>query len=192
MVNLIPLPRNTLSKIRRMHVTKVTNMPDTPVVPAVYKTHWIRGDGNCMFSAIAKAMGGDIGHDQVRTAGINWIRDHPADFIVRIAHDIPEDIYWAELKSQATIADPSRPIMQALEKGYLNVMKNLSVYGDDPILNAVCEAYSLHIVILQELDDKRATWMQVQCSGTEPQSVIWLHLRDLHYENLLVEGQLRP
>ncbi|EKD04974.1 hypothetical protein A1Q2_00725 [Trichosporon asahii var. asahii CBS 8904] len=188
----LDLPRNTLSNIRQKHVTRVKNVPASPVAPAVFKTHWTRGDGNCMFSAIAKAMGGHLSHDQVRTAGITWIRDHPADFITRIEHNIPQDVYWAELKQSATITDPSRPIMQALEKGYLNVMKNSGVYGDDLILKAVCEAYSLHLVILQELDDKRATWMEVRCDGSEPEAVIWLHLRDLHYENLLVQSQLRP
>ena len=188
----LDLPRNTLSNIRQKHVTRVKNVPASPVAPAVFKTHWTRGDGNCMFSAIAKAMGGHLSHDQVRTAGVTWIRSHPADFITRIEHDIPQDVYWAELKQSAPITDPSRPIMQALEKGYLNVMKNSGVYGDDPILKAVCEAYSLHLVILQELDDKRATWMQVRCDGSEPEAVIWLHLRDLHYENLLVQSQLRP
>lgn len=186
------LPRNTLSNIRRVHAEKVTVLPAEPKVPTVYKTHWIRGDGNCMFSAIAKAMGGDVGHDQVRTAGITWIRDHPADFIVLLDHDIPEEVYWAELGQPATITDPSRPIMQALEKGYLNVMKNLGIYGDDTILKAVCEAYSLHLIILQRHDDTRASWMEVKCERSEPDTVIWLHLYDLHYENLLVESQMRP
>ena len=144
-----------------------------------------------MFSAIAKAMGGDIGHAQVRQAGIIWIREHPGDFITQLTHDIPEDVYWQELGQPATITDPTRPIMQALETGYLQVMQQPGVYGDDTILKAVCEVYSLHLVILDQIAEDTAVWAQVKCEHSEPETVAWLHLYDLHYENLLIDSQLR-
>ncbi|EKD03186.1 hypothetical protein A1Q2_02512 [Trichosporon asahii var. asahii CBS 8904] len=160
----LPPPVNTLNLSVNL-LSLVNSVPSQPSVPVLYKTNWIRPDGSCMFSAIAKAMGALTGPNVIRTAGIVWMREHSEQYQLLMEDDMSLDTY-------------------------LDRMSDLSTFGDHAILHALCQLYQLSVVILK-VDNGESSWLQVSLEDGDPEFVIWLHLTGEHYENLLTERQVK-
>lgn len=149
-----------------------------PTAPTVYHALWTPKDGNCMFHAVAKGMGGHLSHKQVRLSTVNFMRQHPQDYVdfFHTPVDTPEDQQQsAQLKS--------------LSK-YLSKMSRDSVYGDNIILQGMCHLYKLGLVVLKHTESGAWFWTAVG-NMTSARKCFWLYLEGEHYENLLVATQVK-
>ncbi|ORY30166.1 OTU-like cysteine protease-domain-containing protein [Naematelia encephala] len=147
-------PINTLKDVPVHLVHQLQSCPPT------YHTNWIKGDGNCLFAAFAKALGRGT-HSEMRSTAVHWIGDNQVDFIdfVPGGHD------------------------QALKK-YLEKMSQQGVWGDYLTLGALCEAYKVHVHVLKRGHKGDFTWMEVG-DKDKCKTEFWLYLNNHHYENLL-------
>jgi hypothetical protein len=163
-------PKNTLSNIPRTQVTQI--QADHFIG---FHTNWTPPDGNCMFHAIARAMGmGPSGHVQLRKDSIKWIRDHKDKYMPFVLQDV-----HVHGHNQAF-------------NNYLSVMAQQGEWGDHPVLQALCDCKSLRMSILQKWTNGTFTWTHLgkPSNNVDRQKVFWLYLTDHHYENLLSIRQL--
>lgn len=153
-------PTNTLEGVSVHHVTIV------PTVPPTFRTWWTQGDGNCQFSAFARAMGmGQSQASEVRSTTVQWMRDHPGDFV-------------------PFVSTMSTPFPE-----YLQAMSTQGEWGDNLTLTAMCQAYKAYVVVLKMMDNGDMMWTAWGDSETA-EVVHWLYLSGNHYENLLFRDQI--
>lgn len=138
--------------------------------PVSYKTRWTKGDGNCMFRAFARALGG-LSHQEVRAGGVRWMRTHPEDFV-------------------HSMVDRGGGQEHALEE-YLEKMSRDREWGDHHILQAMCVCYRAHVFVLKEGGQEGGQmWTEVGDRDIS-ECTFWLYLKDSHYENLVDIRQIQ-
>ncbi|RXK34714.1 hypothetical protein M231_08030 [Tremella mesenterica] len=136
------------------------NLLDTNV-PQLYHTRWTKSDGNCQFSAFARALQRDhVNQKQIRATVVQWIRDHSEDFIGYVPGGTSEF------------------------NKYLGDISKNGTWGDNLTLQAACAAFKVCVLVLKEEDDGRTLWVEVGSRG-ESEAVFWLYLYNSHYENLV-------
>jgi hypothetical protein len=114
-----------------------------------------------MFSAFAKGFPrGQIDAKQARDEGVQWIAGHVQDF---------EDFVSGHLQT------------------YLLDMSLQGTWGDNLILQAMCDRYQVDVMVLKERTDGTKSWNRIFHRG-QGQSicVMWLYLSDNHYETLVL------
>jgi hypothetical protein len=133
--------------------------------PVLYRTNHVAGDGNCMFTALANALGqAGVTHKAIRRNAILWARDN-LNFINNFLGD--DD-------------------MDAID--YLHNMAKLGVWGDNIMLEAACRAYGVHVWVLKATPSGALVWMQAGDDEQEGESFgLYLSGRQgaEHYENLV-------
>ena len=157
-----PVQQNTVSLIRPpFKVPQVKDLVRLQVRPALYRTRWVDGDGNCMFAAFANAIGDTtITHKTVRRAAVRWARNH-RDFIGPF---VPED---------------EGPLPT-----YLQNMSRLGTWGDHPTLEAMARAYNVAVAVLKRTESGSLEWFKAG-KWDEGTQYIGLYLEGEHYENLV-------
>ena len=144
------------------------NLVRLGIRPALYRTRWVKGDGNCMFAAFANTLGDEkITHKTVRRVAVKWARTHQ-DFI---APFIPDE-------------DGTVP-------AYLRKMSRLRTWGDHPILESLARAYNLAIAVLKKTERGPLEWFKAG-EWDEASKYVGLYLEGEHYENLLGIDDVYP
>lgn len=141
-----------------------------PSVPPTFFTRWVRGDGNCMFAAFAKALGhlGPQDHLWARKLAVDYMRDNPSKFVPFV----PEvDTAGANSFSE-----------------YLVRMGTVGEWGDHLSLTALAMATRSYVLVLKKRDTWGHMWTIVGDKGRS-HHVFGLYLANGHYENLVVQGQ---
>lgn len=151
-------PFNTLQGV------SVDTLQSLPSLPLSYRTKWTKPDGNCQFIAFAKALRGQVTHQDTRETAVQWISDHPWDFMEAIASTGHADFV-----------------------SYCDRMSALGQWGDDITLSAMAKAYQVSAYVLK-MTPQGMVWLDKSVS--KPKACIWLHLQDAHYENLLAMRQV--
>jgi len=118
----------------------------------------VGGDGNCFFKTIShKLFGNSIYHLQIRSDGIQYLREHPERFI-----ESNTENSWLE---------------------YLNNMSTQGTWADNIIIQAVADALNLKINIIETADNfTEITVIQpIESHVTLPTSIFIGHLDEMHY-----------
>lgn len=145
-------PRNTMVRLN--------------TVPPLLHTQWIPGDGNCMFSAFANAIGTPgISHKTVRRAAIGWARQNK-DFV------------------EAFLTEEQGGIFQ-----YLRSMAEQGTWGDHIMLRVLCSAYDVKVVVIKRMEDGRLEWNYVG-EREEGDRYMPLWLAGEHYENMVTVAEM--
>ncbi|WWC65499.1 uncharacterized protein I303_108117 [Kwoniella dejecticola CBS 10117] len=145
--------------------------------PVTYRTRWTDPDGNCMFKALAKAMGKDMeAHKELRLKAVDYIREHRQDFerFIEVGRD-----------------DPPGEDLAARTDRYLDKMAQNGTWGDHLTIQALCSAYKIGIAVLGKMADGNFTWMRTG-SAADGKGYIALSLVDEHYENLFSMQEVFP
>ncbi|EIW65415.1 hypothetical protein TREMEDRAFT_66609 [Tremella mesenterica DSM 1558] len=109
-------PYKTLSNLSPHEVCPLS--PVHPSVPTIYHTRWTAKDGNCMFTAFAKALNlSYITPWLVRTAAVTYIEQHSTEYV------------------------PFLPGGEAGVDKYLGDMSMLGTWGDNLTLQAMCSYF---------------------------------------------------
>ncbi|EJT47492.1 hypothetical protein A1Q1_03747 [Trichosporon asahii var. asahii CBS 2479] len=164
-------PYNTLDNVDVHQLTVL------PTVPSVYHSKWTPKDGNCMFHAVARGMGGHLTHTQVRLSTVNFMRRQPQDYV----DFFPSSVDNSEHTHSSQL--------QALSK-YLAVMARDSEYGENIILQGMCNLYKLGIVILKHTESGAWFWTTMG-NMSSARKCFWLYLVGEHYENIFVATQVK-
>ena len=131
--------------------------------PVFYRTNWIKGDGNCMFAAIVKALGiPRLTHLGARRAAVAYARKFQDDFFP-----------FLESQSESMGA-------------YLRRMGKAGTWGDDLMLKALSGAYNVKIRVYKRHNDGSHQWYEIG----EGEDSIGLYLASEHYENLVTADEL--
>ena len=159
-----PPPMHTRRNVQRSKVNPV--MGSNPVA---YHTNLILKDGNCMFRAFSIGLGNVLdGPDDLRVAAIRWMGTHSENFL-------------------PFIAAGDRGQKHAF-KSYLDKMSQEGEWGDNLVLQALCQSYKVKVSILKQRDDSTLIWSHWGDSQWE--KCFWLYLSHNHYENLYPEHLL--
>ncbi|RXK34629.1 hypothetical protein M231_08115 [Tremella mesenterica] len=130
--------------------------------PPLYKTRWIVGDGDCMFSALSTALNQrGVTSKVARMRAVKYARERREFF---------------------------EPFVADYEGGFVGWLKDMGkqgVYGNHPILQALCQVYDVTVDVLKETD----TGMEWMTVGEGSQRVK-LFLSHEHYENLISGAEL--
>jgi hypothetical protein len=138
------------------------------ILPVVYRTQWIPGDGNCMFAAFAKALGrARVTYKTVRREAVAWARRNKG-IIKGFISD--EDMGHV---GATTLA------------GYLREMGKDGKWGDDAMLYALCGAYGVRVAVLKNVGGGKHAWQATWGEGDENTPTLPLYLANEHYENVL-------
>lgn len=138
-------------------------------IPPAYHTSRTAKDGNCMFEAIAAALGSSYSPTRVRKDAVRWMADHSENFIQFI--------------------EVGQTSQQSAYRNYLQRMKESGEWGDDLVLNALCQSYKLRISVLKKRRDGTLIWAHL--GDNRHTKCLWLYLSDNHYENLYCYDQLQ-
>lgn len=136
------------------------------VRPPLFHTHWIRGDGNCMFEAFAKAVfsgnGGKAG--EVRARAVQWVREN-SEFTLPFIEE-----------------ENGESGQESLDR-YCMDMSRQGVWGDNLMLEALCRSHNVAMGVLKQ-EYGRLMWSQ---HGVVNGHLNWvlLFMEHEHYENLL-------
>ena len=122
-----------------------------------------------MFEAIAAALGSSYSPTRVRKDAVRWMADHSENFIQFI--------------------EVGQTSQQSAYRNYLQRMKESGEWGDDLVLNALCQSYKLRISVLKKRRDGTLIWAHLGDNGHT--KCLWLYLSDNHYENLYCYDQLQ-
>ncbi|WWC67416.1 uncharacterized protein I206_101324 [Kwoniella pini CBS 10737] len=143
--------------------------------PVTYRTRWTDPDGNCLFKALAKAMGSpQVTHQDLRLKAVNYMRDHQEDYerFVEIGKD-----------------DPPGEDLAARFNRYLDNMAKDGTWGDHLTIKALCSVLNIAIAVLGKMSDGTFSWMR---TGSDPKGYIALSLVSEHYENLFSMQEVFP
>lgn len=143
----------------------------TPTKGVTYcHTRWVKGDGNCQFSAFARAVGNGVTHTSARNSAIQWIMSHPSDFAPFIERE------RGQSQSQALA-------------NYLQKMSQSGQWGDNLTLEAMTRSHKAYVLVLKRSDTGHMAWSR---HGHRDSAVtlFWLYLANSHYEHLLHPTQL--
>lgn len=152
-------PFNTLTHVP---VHLVSHVPGVPFVSRVYKTSWIPGDGNCMFAAFARAINRNLSPRDTRDAAVKTVEDN-------------QDKYQGFLVGQPMLF-------------YLRNMSQPGTWGDNLMLQALCDTYSAHVYVLKR---QGGTFSWHEAGDRDRAScAFYLSLESDHYENLVGHSQL--
>ena len=123
-----------------------------------------------MFSAFARGMTLDsTEHVQLRKDAVRYMGRHSENFIPFIVQD-------GNGQDQAFIK-------------YLRTMSKVGTWGDDLVLNALCQCYNVRVSILKKTERGGLMWTHLgDTSGDK--LTFWLYLEGNHYENLVYSSQL--
>lgn len=161
------LPANRLNRLR-FRVPAPNRLTKLPVRPLHYATRWTRKDGNCLFRAFARAFG-DIDHHTARSRAVNHMRSNFARY----------EPFYSDDNHEVSYGDFSN---------YLNVMALDGEYGDQLVLQALSEYYSVTIRVLRRGDMDDYVWSETGTGIGE--RMIRLYYFDRHYENLIANDEV--
>lgn len=139
----------------RFDVPHVRNLTKHKARPTFYSTKWTPTDGNCMFHAFAKALGG-MKHRAARKAAI----DHIAYNHQQYAHYYDGDL-----------------------DDYLSEMAKPGTWGDQLALQALSTAFHVAIKVLERRDNGDYHW--IVAGNNNNRRFVVLFYNGTHYENLI-------
>ncbi|RXK38963.1 hypothetical protein M231_03808 [Tremella mesenterica] len=156
----IPPPSNSIPS--RFRIPPTHQLKQVSSNPALYKTQWVAPDGNCMFSAFCIALGQKgVTSKIARARAVKFAGENKEFF-------------------EPFVADYNGGF-----EGWVKDMGKQGVYGNHPILQALCQVYDVTVDVLKETD----TGMEWMTVGEGSQRVK-LFLSHEHYENLISGEEL--
>lgn len=145
-------------------IPSVANLNRIRISPAWYSTKWTPADGNCMFTAFGRAVGGhQLDSSITRAKAVKWMANHQSDLESFLAADIDTTI-------------------QSIDQ-YISHMSQRGTWGDALALHSLCMCYHVYVRILKRDDSDHLIWLSAGDSSFE--KVIYLYLSGKHYENLI-------
>ncbi|EIW67461.1 hypothetical protein TREMEDRAFT_64716 [Tremella mesenterica DSM 1558] len=142
----------------------VANLNRIRISPAWYSTKWTPADGNCMFTAFGRAVGGhQLDSSITRAKAVKWMANHQSDLESFLAADIDTTI-------------------QSIDQ-YISHMSQQGTWGDALALHSLCMCYHVYVRILKRDDSDHPIWLSAGNSSFE--KVIYLYLSGKYYENLI-------
>ncbi|RXK39838.1 hypothetical protein M231_02895 [Tremella mesenterica] len=125
--------------------------------PLLYRTQWVPGDGNCMFTAFSIALGRKgVTAKVARTEAVKYAREN-RDFFSPFVADYKGGF-----------------------AGWIKDMAKQGIYGNHPILQALCKVYDVRLQVLKQTHTG-LEWMEVGDGSISME----LFLFNEHYENLV-------
>lgn len=165
MITIVRTPSPTPS-LQELDAPATTNMNRHVYDGVWWSTRWIKGDGNCMFEAFARAHG-DMEASYARKKAVAWMLQN-----------------WEDLEPFHSAGDGQE---HKSKDEYVRAMATNGFWGDDLALNALCGAFRVVVKVLKQVQPGEYYWMD---AGQGDGQCLRLFLSGNHYENLFASDEV--